>query len=126
MIHLPAAVPQQLPGVHIHMKQRAVIIRPRSAEAEEQAGRAPGWDGFTHGARSSSHEVQPGPGPGCRGHPHPASAPVLPGPSRRGWMRPPTGAKKGMTALQGSVETPSRQDFTCISPMGTLYQYSTS
>lgn len=36
MIHLPAAVPEQLSGVHGHMKQRAVIIRPLAAGAPRQ------------------------------------------------------------------------------------------
>lgn len=33
MIHLPAAIPKQLSGVSIHMKQRAVIIHPPAARA---------------------------------------------------------------------------------------------
>lgn len=103
MIHLPAAVPEPLSGVHIHMKQRAVIIHPRSTEAEEQAGRAPGWDGFTPGESSSSHEARRGPGAGCRSHPH-TSQQEHPPPSRqdspllREGMRPPTGTKRGMSA----------------------------
>lgn len=39
MIHLPAAVPEQLSGVRVHMKQRAVIIRPLAAGALRRRSR---------------------------------------------------------------------------------------
>lgn len=65
MIHLPAAVPEQLSGVCVHMKQSAVIIRPLAAEALGRRSRLGELPAATaaptvRAAPSVPHSVAPG------------------------------------------------------------------
>lgn len=105
VIHLPATIPKQLSGVHGHMKQRAVIILPLADKAEEQAGRAPGWDSCTRGEGGSSHGLWCVPRASCHGCHHPCPTRTRHSSQRENILpRRPGGEQLGTARWHGSTE----------------------